>query len=656
MPRTKISFALALLSLTLLLGSACTAVRAGAVGGLPSTTPRSTPSASSATGSQAASGTGAAAAKAAPRSPSDKAPVASKTAAEAQTVAETIHEAQALYDLGVSYYEKGETVQARASFDGAIEKLTSGPAGARGDARLADAYADLMRDIQDLETSSYQSGAGLSPATEPPPLDLLDEIVPEITPEQAAKDRKLVEQGAEPSDLPMVVNDRVLAWVETYRGTLHDRFQEGLTRSGRYIEMIRRVFREEGLPEDLAYLAHVESAYKPSAYSRARAKGIWQFIVGTGSRYGLRRDWWIDERSDPELSTRAAAAYLKDLYAMFGDWYLAMAGYNAGEGKIQRAMDRTGLHDFWSIANTSHIRLETKNYVPAILAAVLISKDPEKFGFTTEKEPAVVYDSVQVSSPTDLGVIAELAGSTIDDLKFLNPALARLMTPPNYVDFRLRVPLGTGNRFAAAFTELPVSARIPWKSHTVRRGETLAALSRRYGVSVSQIRQANGLEGRQGLQSGSQLQIPTYIAPPAGGHGDLLRSESVSKKSSKWVHKVRKGDTLASIAARYKTTLSALRSWNNLGSSSLKPGQRLVVYGGAAKPQAVKTSSAQRPPSTSRASAAGGGDAPSYRVRRGDTLFKIASRLSTTVENLCKMNNLSTRDPLLPGTLLKIER
>ncbi len=277
--------------------------------------------------------------------------------------------------------------EARESFDRAIERLTTGPVGAREDTRLADAYADLLRQIQEVELASYQSGSGLSPE-EPIPIDMLNEIEPEISPEDAARERALLQGDNVPTDVPVVINDKVLAWLGIYQTRLHDKFQEGLTRSGRYIDMLRSVFREEGLPEDLVYMAHVESAYKPYAYSRARAKGIWQFIAETGSRYGLRRDYWIDERSDPELSTRAAAAYLKDLHEMFGDWYLAMAAYNAGEGKIQRALGRLGQVDFWAIARTSQIRLETKNYVPAILAAILISKNPEKFGFSSREGPA----------------------------------------------------------------------------------------------------------------------------------------------------------------------------------------------------------------------------------------------------------------------------
>src|SRR5262245_46831816 len=427
-----VAFAVLLLSAALL-ASGCATTRAGAKGGIPPQQASQAPSVPQAPPTAGAPG-------AVGVTPANATPPSS--------VEEAIHDARALYELGVQQSGRGEMRDARANFDRAIERLTSRPGGARADARLADAYADLLNDIQDVETTSYQAGNGLSPASEPPPIEFLDEEVPEISPEQARKERALAEQTALPSDLPIELNDRVLAWIDAYRGHLHDKFQEALTRSGRHIEMIRSILREEGLPEDLAYMVHVESAYKTHAYSHARAKGLWQFIVGTGTRYGLRRDWWIDERSDPELSTRAAAAYLKDLHAMFDDWYLAMAGYNAGEGKIQRALDRTGYKDFWSIARTSHIRLETKNYVPAILAAIVISKDPEKFGFSSEKEPRVQYDSVSIDSATDLGVIAKLVGTDVDTLQELNPALARLMTPPSYPDFEFHLPSCTRARAA----------------------------------------------------------------------------------------------------------------------------------------------------------------------------------------------------------------
>jgi membrane-bound lytic murein transglycosylase D len=579
----------------------------------------------------------------------------------AGSVEEAIHDARSYYDLGVQQYSRNEMREARANFDRAIERLTSRPGGARADARLADAYADLLSDIQDVETTSYQAGNGLSPAGEPPPIEFLDQEVPEITPEQAQKERALAETSALPSDLPIELNDRVLAWIDAYRGHLHDKFQEALTRSGRYIEMIRAVFREEGLPEDLAYIAHVESAYKTHAYSRARAKGLWQFIVGTGTRYGLRRDWWIDERSDPELATRAAAAYLKDLHAMFGDWYLAMAGYNAGEGKIQRAIDRTGYTDFWSIARTSHIRLETKNYVPAILAAVVISKNPEKFGFSVEKEPRVEYDSVAIDSATDLGVVAKLVGSDVDTIRDLNPALARLMTPPGYPDFEVHLPSGTGARFAEQFASIPVSQRIPWRTHTVQRGETLAAISRRYGVSTAQIRQANSLGQGQALQSGAALQIPTYIAPPSIGHGDITRSSSRGNgngSGERVVYKVRRGDTLSSIASRYRVSVDQLRSLNGLGPrGTIQVGERLVVSSRKSSSSGGRSSSGAKSASkgsTSRAAAAA--STTRYKVRQGDTLFRIAKSLSTTVERICDLNNLSAGDPLVPGRVLKIAR
>jgi len=493
--RQRVPPTLCLILVALLASLGCTGLRAGARGGLPEAVN--------------------------PPAQAGLAPTPRDLPPEAERIDDAIQASRALFELGRQHYQTGDMAEARSDFDRAVERLASFPSGARGDARLADAYADLLSEIQEIETSSYQSGTGLAPASELPPLEDLGEIVPEITPEQAAQERELVETAAVTTDPPVIFNDKVLAWLDLYRGRMHDRFQEGLTRSGRYVEMIRRIFREEGLPEDLAYIAHVESAYKTTAYSRARAKGVWQFIAGTGTRYGLRRDWWIDERSDPELATRAAAAYLKDLYAMFGDWYLAMAAYNAGEWKIQRAMDRTGHRDFWGLASTSQLRLETKNYVPAILAAIVISKNPEKFGFSSVKEGAVVYDAVAIDSATDLRVISRLSGTSVDDLKRLNPSLARLQTPPNYPDFQIHLPSGSGEAFATAFTQLPRGERIPWKSHTVSKGETLASLSHRYGVAVARIRDANGLGPKEALRAGRTLEIPTFVAPRAEGHREI---------------------------------------------------------------------------------------------------------------------------------------
>jgi membrane-bound lytic murein transglycosylase D len=346
---------------------------------------------------------------------------------------------------------------------------------------------------------------------------------------------------------------------------------------------------------------------------------------------------------------------------MFGDWYLAMAGYNAGEGKIQRAMNRTGYKDFWSIARTSHIRLETKNYVPAILAAVVISKDPEKFGFSSEKEPRVQYDSVSIDSATDLGVIAKLVESEVDTIRDLNPALARLMTPPNYPDFEVHLPAGTGARFAEQFASIPVSQRIPWRTHTVQRGETLAAISRRYGVSTAQIRQANGLGQAQAIQSGGALQIPTYIAPPSIGHGDLTRTSSSRGGGSgeRVVHKVRRGETLSSIASRYRVSVDQLRRLNALGPrGTIVVGERLVVSSGQRSSGSSRATS-QGKKSVSKATKPGATSAAGttrYKVRQGDTLFRIAKSLSTTVEKICDLNNLSAGDPLIPGRVLKIAR
>ncbi|PYT08748.1 MAG: lytic transglycosylase, partial [Acidobacteria bacterium] len=407
---------------------------------------------------------------------------------------------------------------ARDHFDRAIEILLECPVPVASDPRLGETYSDLVDSIHAMELEAVQNGEGLE--IEETPAEELGKIEPSITPEKAAQERALAEEAQALYDIPVVLNTKVLAWIDIYTGPMRDKFEAGLRRSGWYLPMIQRIFKEEGVPQDLAYMAHVESSYKPYAYSRAKAKGIWQFIVDTGRRYGLRRDWWVDERSDPEMATRAAAAYLKELRDMFGDWYLAMAAYNAGEAKVQRAIDRTGSKDFWSLSNTSQLRLETKNYVPAILAATVISKSPARFGFNVEKELPIVYDKVPLDQPVDLRVVAKNAGTTVEELKKLNPSLYRLQTPPNYPGFELRLPPGTGQAFQIVYGSLSPSERLLAQEHTVQKGETLAAIAHRYGVAVSSLTSANNLKRDSALKAGMVLSVPTSLAPLTGLHPD----------------------------------------------------------------------------------------------------------------------------------------
>jgi membrane-bound lytic murein transglycosylase D len=394
-------------------------------------------------------------------------------------------------------------------------------------------------------------------------------------------------------------------------------------------------------------MAHVESAYKTTAYSRARARGVWQFIAATGRRYGLRIDYWADDRLDPEKSARAAAAYLKDLYAEFGDWYLALAGYNAGEGKIRRAIKRTGKKDFWAIANTRYIRRETKNYVPAIIAATMISKEPEKYGFDFEPDAPVAYETVQVEGAADLRVLAKCAGTDFETMRDLNPALRRYQTPP-YATTAVHVPPGTASRTLAALAEVPEDQRVLYARHKVRRGDTLSGLSRKYGVTVSAIQQANKMGRRTMIREGHTIVIPTVAASnyPAGGGYD---ADASAVDGEVIVYRVRRGDTLYGIARRYRTTSAAIAAVSGIRVDKLlQIGERLKVVPG------VRSSVEARRIVQGGGSSSGG--TVTHIVRRGDSLWRIASRYKTTVDQLCSLNSISRHSILHPGTKLTVAK
>lgn len=471
---------------------------------------------------------------------------------------------------------------------------------------------------------------------EPSPLDELPETVPEVSPSTLAEEKNVVAEAFPDFDIPMVLNDRVVAYVNYFQYRHKDFFAASLVRSGRYVETFQSVFEEAGIPKDLVFMAHVESAFKTNAYSRARAKGIFQFIAATGRRYGLRIDSWIDERSDPDKSARAAAAYLKDLYGMFGDWYLALAAYNAGEGKVSRSLAATKKSDFWSLASTRTLRAETKNYVPAILAATLIAKQPEKYGFDVEFDRPVATDVVSIEGQTDLRILARLGDVEHETLRQLNPQLRRGVTPPGAVT-AIRVPEGLGTIVADAYANLPVSDRLVLARHTVARGESLGMVAGRYGVSSAAIVKANQLGKNTTVKAGQELVIPAVVAaaPPVDG----TRTGSVA-------YRVRRGDTLSSIARSHRSSATAIASASGIGvHAPLRVGQRLTIPGKGHR---------ARPPSGTRPAAPVAGSAVTHTVRRGETLYRIAGKYQVTVDQICALNSINADGVLYPGTRLKI--
>jgi len=305
--------------------------------------------------------------------------------------------------------------------------------------------------------------------------------------------------------IPAVENDRVRYFVDYFSGKKRDFFETALARSGRYIPMMATILQGEGLPEDLVYLSLIESGFSPHAVSKAKAVGPWQFIRSTGLRYGLKINGWVDERRDPIKSTRAAAAYLKDLHLQFGEWFLAAAAYNAGEGKVGKAINRSRTDDFWRLSQMTYLKKETRNYIPKFIAAALIASIPEKYGFEDiAYEPPIEYDEVTIEKPLRLEQIAKLAGTSVKAIKELNPALLRNITPPNKDGFSLRLPAGSGNTFARDYRLIPESAKPKVITHKVKKGETLAAIAKHYGQQVAQLMDLNGLRSRQ-VRAGQDL-------------------------------------------------------------------------------------------------------------------------------------------------------
>jgi membrane-bound lytic murein transglycosylase D len=378
-------------------------------------------------------------------------------------------------------------------------------------------------------------------------------------------------------EIPLETNEAVDRWIEFFAVKAHDRFATYLARAGRYEDMIRTRLRAAGLPEDLLYLAMIESGMNPNAYSRAHAAGMWQFIRGTGRRYDLQIDFWVDERRDPFKATDAAIAHLGDLYEEFGSWYLAAAAYNAGAGRVSRGIKKTGSTDFYDLADARVLRSETRNYVPKLVAAAIIAKNPVKYGFddVVPQEP-LEFETVLVPDATSFDVLADAAGVSEDDIRMLNPHYPRRVTPPDRA-VELRLPVGTSERFEVAYAQVPASERVTWLEHRVQRGETLGHIAGRYGTSVTAIRAANNNVNPKRLQIGQRLIIPRSGASPTRVASAAPAGGASASGSGPLSVTVQRGDTLWDISRRYNVTTTQLMQINGLSSSRIHPGDRITV-------------------------------------------------------------------------------
>jgi membrane-bound lytic murein transglycosylase D len=450
-------------------------------------------------------------------------------------------------------------------------------------------------------------------------------------------------------DFPIVENEKVRYYVDYYTGRARKTFKIWLERSGRYLPMMQEIFAEAGLPKDLAYLAMVESGFNDKAYSWAHAVGPWQFIESTGRRYGLKNDWWHDERRDPEKATRAAAHFLSDLYESFdGDWYLAVPSYNAGPGKLRQAIKRYKTRDFWEISRGKYLKAETKNYLPKLLAVILIAKQPEKYGFTDlQYQEPIAYDTSVLPSSTDLEVIARLSGSSYESIKKLNPELKRWCTPPAGKGFEVRLPSGTQAAFAEKYAQLPKQQRANYVRHKIKSGDTLLALSKRYGVRVQDIKRLNSIRNTRTIQIGTNLIVP--LNPDSNGKKPLAELKDDYKRSRLSRYTVRSGDSLWKISRKFNVTERQLRVWNKLGwSNTIRPGQRLIV---SSKAKRAKTSK-KRIATVKKTN--GPLTKVVYKVRPGDTLWAIGREFAVETVQIRSWNNLAENHVLKPGENLTL--
>jgi membrane-bound lytic murein transglycosylase D len=401
------------------------------------------------------------------------------------------------------------------------------------------------------------------------------------------------------SDIPLTLNSKVEYFLYYFQTSGRQSFSRWLSRSSRYIPMMKEILKREGMPEDLVYVAMIESGFHLHARSWANAVGPWQFVSDTGRRYSLRIDQWVDERKDPVKATTAAALYLKELYGMFnGDWYLAAAGYNAGENKILRAINMYNTSDFWEISRGTYLKRETKEYVPKLLAAAIIAKDPARYGFSDIAYlPAIEFETVKIPSRTDLELIAKLSGTTYETIRELNPDLRHWCTPPNYPGYDLKLPKGTRLQFELEYAKIPEDKRFTEKvlytSFLARKKDSLKSVAHRFGTSPEALCELNGLSKNSRI-AGKKLVVPVRQTVDFSHEGRSAQAHAKKGTFAKY-YTVKKGDTLDALSKRFNVSTRLLSSWNNLKNKvALKPGRRIIIAkftekNGAMAPAAEKS-------------------------------------------------------------------
>jgi membrane-bound lytic murein transglycosylase D len=670
----KLQVRIAMLAMAALAGSSCQtakkpvpllpaktapALTAAAAGPTPTPAPKQTvptePQANASERTQAPPATQ-------PAAKAEQTPAPSQAAAS-DTVADLVARVEKDYQSGVDAFHSGQTDAAKKHFDDAFNALLGSNLDVRSDDRLEREFERVVEGVDHLDLGDLASDSETQ-KSEPAPIDETNGVTPAADPNVRAKAQAEIKSTH--SDLPLMMTDQVAGYISYFSNRGRGTFERAFARSGRYHDMMVSILREEGVPQDLIYLAQAESGFHPLAVSRVGARGIWQFMGSRARGYGLQHNLWVDDRQDPEKSTRAAARHLRDLYAQFGDWYLAMAAYNSGPGTVQAAVKRTGYADFWELYRRNVLPKETRNYVPIILAVTIMTKNLSQYGFddVSMDEPAP-YDKVSISYPVDLRLVAQCVDASPAQLQELNPSLLRLTTPREG-KFELHLPAGTKEKYQTAISAIPNDMRLWWRYHKVQPGDTLASLSRTYRVAAKSIAAANHLDGTQ-LESDAKVIIP--IAP---GKHPISDTATYARRITRY--HVHKGDTVETVAENFGVSAQMVRRWNGLHSGDGLHGRKVLAlhlpitpnsepvasHKSAAKTRKpVQTATAKVParkPAKSEDSNEGTSEPASvlhHKVKSGETLYSIATTYKTTVAALKRNNgNLAT---LRPGMILIVQ-
>lgn len=485
-----------------------------------------------------------------------------QAAQRAQQIRQLIANAETSYNSGVQNYRAKRLDAARLDFDFAVDALLSSGQDLKSEGPLADELDHLLNGINALEMDALKQGNGFSPKVEEAPLDVAEDLTFAPNPELVAK---LKTELNVTSDLPLVINDQVAGYINAFSGSENFRrhMAASLQRVGKYRGLIQSVLQEEGVPQDLIYLAVAESGFQPQALNaHSGAGGMWQFMTYTGPQFGLTRNGYFDYRFDPEKSSRAYARYIKQLYNQFGDWYLAMAAYNWGPGNIQRDVVKTGYADFWEFYRRGLMPAQTRAYVPQILAAILMAKNPERYGLDKlVPSPPVIYDTVHTDYAIDLRLVSDVTGASVQELVELNPSMLRLSTPPD-IDFDLHIPPGTKDLYNDRLKDIPDDRRASWRFHVVKEGETLESIAAALHARATDIASTNGITAQDPMGIDDELVVPV---------------QSTTALASPQRYTLRAGDTLVTVADRFNVTIEELRKWNSLSTSSVRPGKVLYV-------------------------------------------------------------------------------